>query len=82
MGKEQRAVRSGDPVVEVEATVWLKLGLSPSGVEGADIGRGGAGCGRGSSLGEGEQGLLAKPHGGQGPHIQVWSGHTHHCDKW
>ena len=33
MGKEQRAVCSGDLVVEVEAAVRLKLGLSPSRVE-------------------------------------------------
>ena len=30
MGKEQRAVCSGGLVVEVEAAVWLQLGLSPS----------------------------------------------------
>ena len=33
MGKEHRAVCSGGLVVEVEAAVWLKSGLSPSRVE-------------------------------------------------
>ena len=33
MGKEQRAVCCGRLVVEVEAVVWLMLGLSPSRVE-------------------------------------------------
>ena len=33
MGKEQRAVCSGGLIVEVEAAVWLKLGLSPSRVK-------------------------------------------------
>ena len=33
MGKEQRALCSGGLVVEVEAAVWLKLGLSSSRVE-------------------------------------------------
>ena len=39
MGKEQRAVCSDGLVVEVEAAVWLKLGLTPSGAEEADSGR-------------------------------------------
>ena len=39
MGKEQRAVCSGVLVVEVVATVLLKLGLSPSRIEKADVGR-------------------------------------------
>ena len=33
MGREQRAVCSGGLVVEVEAAVWLELGLSPRRVE-------------------------------------------------
>ena len=41
MGKEQRAVCSGSLVVEVEAAVLLKLGLSVSRVEEADFARNG-----------------------------------------
>ena len=39
MGKEQSAVCSGGLVGEVEAAVLLRLGLSPSRVEEADVGR-------------------------------------------
>ena len=39
MGKEQRAESSGGPVVEVEAAVVFKLGMSPSVAEEADVGR-------------------------------------------
>ena len=38
MGKEQREVCSGDLVVVVEAAVWLKVGLSLSRVEKANVG--------------------------------------------
>ena len=39
MGKEQRAMCSSGRVVEVEAAVLLKLGLDPSRVEEAYVGR-------------------------------------------